>query len=362
MPRQKYQQPKIYRSGSRPQVWRADWYTYDADNRRTHRTGTFGPTATITRAVAQRACNERVQTETAQTPPKTATLTLSQLLTDVWLPSRVRWSRNTRLNIRSCIRLYVDPYLGALPITALNKITLQKHLIGLADSGTGATNLERVAWILHAALEEAVENDYLPKNPARKLQIPDCRPHEETRALAEAEVSRLFGSLSGEDRLFFRIMILTGARLGEALALKRDDLTPGVLRFDQGAVGYDLGPTKTRRIRVVAIPLVLEVEIRHWLGMQVQTSPLLFPSAKGGVRHRNHWPAGLLKRARAAAGIPDLTFRMCRATCATLLDADIADVQAVLGHTRARMTLEHYRKTVPERQRAAIEELAGRLQ
>ena len=362
MPRTKYQNPKIYRSGRRPQVWRADWYTYDSANKRKHRTGTFGPTSTTSRAAAQQACNERVQVETSQTPPKSAPITLSQLLTDVYLPSRVRWSRNTRMNIQSCIRHYIEPALGSLPIVAINKITLQKHLIALADAGVGATNIERVCWILHAALEEAVENDYIPKNPARKIEIPDCRPHEETRPLTEAEVTRLFGCLSGEDRLFFRIMILTGARLGEALALKRDDVTPGNLRIDQAAVGYAIGPTKTRRVRTIEIPRALEIEIRHWLGLRLDSSPFLFPSVKGGVRHRNHWPAGLLRRARKAASIPDLNFRMCRTTTATLLDADISDVQAILGHSRAVMTLQHYRKSVPERQREAVEKLEGKLQ
>ena len=66
----------------------------------------------------------------------------------------------------------------------------------------------------------------------------------------------------------------------------------------------------------------------------------------------------MVRRARSATKIPDLTFRMCRTTFATLFEGDIADVQASLGHHAAEFTLRHYRKSV---HKAAVEELDRKL-
>ena len=41
--------------------------------------------------------------------------------------------------------------------------------------------------------------------------------------------------------------------------------------------------------------------------------------------------------ARTAANIPDLTFRMCRTTFATLFEGDIKDAQEMVGHHSQRL-------------------------
>jgi integrase len=68
-----------------------------------------------------------------------------------------------------------------------------------------------------------------------------------------------------------------------------------------------------------------------------------------------------LNSARKAAQIPDLTFRMCRTTFATLFEGDIRDAQAMLGHHSPAFTLKVYRKPVTARQQSAVEELDRRL-
>jgi integrase len=67
------------------------------------------------------------------------------------------------------------------------------------------------------------------------------------------------------------------------------------------------------------------------------------------------------RQEREAAGIKDLTLRQARATFATLIAGDVKDVQELLGHSTAEMTLRHYKKAIPERQVASVEELDRRL-
>jgi integrase len=69
----------------------------------------------------------------------------------------------------------------------------------------------------------------------------------------------------------------------------------------------------------------------------------------------------IVKGARAAAGIPDLTPRMCRTTFATLFAGDPRDIQDILGHSTVNLTMAVYRKPIAARQLAAAEELDARL-
>jgi len=50
--------------------------------------------------------------------------------------------------------------------------------------------------------------------------------------------------------------------------------------------------------------------------------------------------------ARTSAKIPDLTFRMCRTTFATLYGGDPRDLQASLGHSTVDLTMRVYRKPI----------------
>jgi integrase len=68
----------------------------------------------------------------------------------------------------------------------------------------------------------------------------------------------------------------------------------------------------------------------------------------------------ILERGRAV-GIPDLTFRMCRTTFATLFDGDEADRSSIMGHTSTKFTLERYRKPIMERRQRSVEEMDRRL-
>ena len=60
-------------------------------------------------------------------------------------------------------------------------------------------------------------------------------------------------------------------------------------------------------------------------------------------------------------GIPDLTFRMCRTTFASLFEGDEADRSSIMGHTNTKFTLEVYRKPPQERRQRSVEDLDRRL-
>jgi integrase len=368
MPRQRFQRPDVRKMGTgRKQQWGCDYFVYVAEpsgkEKRVHKVARFGLCAKTKRQAAQEACDRFMLSVNSGAAFADASMTLAQWWEQVFKPVRGgRWARNTRIGYACTWRKHIEPHMGAVRLADINKLTIDRLLLKLADTGLGEQMVQRVCVMLHAMFEEAVDNDVLVKNPARKVELPKCKPPEETRSMTADEVWRLWNSTEGQDYLLFRVLVLCGARPNEAFALKRDDFMGAVLRIDQSGMHGAFESTKNKKTRYAPIPASLKAEIEEWLaGRPDSPDALMFTAPRGGMIAHDGRGRVILERAQAAAGIPDLTFRMCRTTFATLFNGDMKDAQDILGHHSAAFTLEHYRKPVSERAAAAIEEMDRRL-
>ena len=365
MPREKYQRGSLKKVGRHTQHWKGLWYVYDAQNNRHHRSKVLGPCASTTKGQARAELDKIIQAETSQTPAPAGNITVAQLFSDIYLPVRSkRWSFNTQVCMAGAAKNHILPALGDMALKDLTKAHVEKHLIALADRGLGCHVIDRVLFLLRSGLEEALDNGHIDKNPARKAQAPRMDRRPSGRSLTETEVKTIFARLTGKDRLVYRLMLVLGLRPGEAFTLRRNDLLPDGLRIDES---WDrsrarIKSTKTERVRILPLPSSLRTELDWWLGARVGLGPdaLLFPNRQGKPpRHQSE--REMVNRARKLTGIPDLDWRICRRTFGTLFRGDIRDAQEILGHASIEMTLEHYRKPIPERLRQAVEELDSRL-
>jgi integrase len=369
MPRQRFQRPEVRKMGSgRKQQWGCDYFVYVKDGdteRRMHKVGRFGFCSRVTKGKAQECCDRLMVTVNSGVAFADATMTLAEWWENVFKPIRGRkWSYSTRIGYASTWKCQIEPYLGNVRLGDLNKIGIDRLLLRLADSGLSRQMVERVLVMLHAMLEEAVENDVLMKNPTRRVEVPDCKPAEETRSLTVDEVNRLWSSTERQDYLIFRTMVLCGPRPNEVFALKREDYLGTTLRFDEsiGRGENRFSTTKNKKTRYAPVPGSLRMELEAWLeGRPPQPDALVFPAPRGGPISHEGYGRKIIARARAAAKIEDLTFRMLRTTFATLYDGDLKDAQEILGHHSPEFTLEKYRKPLPERAAAASEDLDARL-
>jgi integrase len=149
----------------------------------------------------------------------------------------------------------------------------------------------------------------LPENNARTtwLNLPD--------------VQKLAGHASPAVQAAIWISVLTGMRRGEVLAL-----TPAML--DADTITLPAGATKTLRTR--SVPIIPAV--RPWLA-HVPLA-LNFEGLKSGFR-----------RAREAAGMPQVTFHDLRRSCGTLLiqaGVSLHVVSRILGHSSTAVTEKVY--------------------
>jgi len=372
MPRQRYQRPEVRKMGAgRRQQWGCDYFVYVRDDveqeRRVHKVARFGLCSKVNKGAAQTACDRFMVTVNKGVAFADASMTLAEWWENVYKPIRgQRWSYNTRTGYNSTWNCHIKPHLGNVKLADLNKIEIARLLLKLADSGLSRQMVERVLVLLHAMLEEAVDNDVLVKNPTRKVEVPKCKAAEETRPLTVDEVMRLWSALNGQEHLVFRVMILCGTRPNECFALKREDYTGDVLRIDESVsrltAGARFGATKNRKTRYAPVPASLKVELDAWLATRPsEPGTILFTAPKGGPIMCDGYGRDILYKARAASKITDLTYRMCRTTFATLYDGDLKDAQEILGHHSPTFTLDKYRKPLMERAAAATEELDARL-
>lgn len=134
------------------------------------------------------------------------------------------------------------------------------------------------------------------------------------------------------------IALLTGARRGEILKLRPEDIGPD-------AITIHAGNTKTLRTRVVPIVPAL----RPWLAHV----PIAYSSYEGLKT--------AFQRARIAAEMPWVNFHDLRHSCATILlasGADLYTVSKVLGHASITTT-QRYAHLQVQQQRDALTRAFG---
>lgn len=133
------------------------------------------------------------------------------------------------------------------------------------------------------------------------------------------------------------IALLTGCRRGEVLAIKPDDIGADTITIRAG---------NTKTLKTRTIPIIPAV--RPWLAHV--PIPINFEGLKTGFR-----------RAREAAGMPDVNFHDLRHSCASILlasGADLYTVAKVLGHSSIKTT-ERYSHMQIDQQRAALQKAFG---
>jgi integrase len=201
----------------------------------------------------------------------------------------------------------------------------------------------------------AVDRDYLARNPAAKIQKRRVVRHS-IEIFTPTEIELIFKYADKGSTDFYRVLLLTGLRLGEARYLQWADvdLTPGQdhIKVRSTAVHQ----TKTRRDRVV--PLCDEaVELFKRLQHSRKASnPFVFPGRKGGPRgeNRNTW-VDCLRRIERDTGVKIdkgyhrtglHLFRHTFASYAVAAGISVRVVQQWLGHSTILMT-ERYTNLLP---------------
>jgi len=179
-----------------------------------------------------------------------------------FLPVRQgKWSRSQIDVVNFVGNNHLLPRFGDTRLADFNKFDIQLFLNELADKYSKSL-VDKAYTYLNAALEEAIDQDYLEKNPCRKVEMPRTKKPCEF-FLSLNQINTLDTHLQGKDRLIFRLFVLVGFRPGELFAIRWEDVLPGRIVIDEGVYRNKLGGLKTEDSEAsIPIPVEMEEEIK----------------------------------------------------------------------------------------------------
>jgi integrase len=271
-----------------------------------------------------------------------------------------------------------DP-LGRMRLQEVKPVHVRAAVDRVIEAGYAPRTVARVLMRLKALFREALRLELVARNPAEAIQVRLPKGEKAARALEPEEVARLLeaaeASRSRDMTLLLRLMLETGLRRGEALALQWGDvdLERGEVRVWRawakvGSKGA-FTPLKTPTAkRVVPLPLGL---LRRLKARKEELLERLNPEEVdglhlvGGVKPVdpdafNHY----LRRLAERAGLGRVRVHDLRHTWATLALSRGIPLEVVserLGHASPTITLNVYRHLLEEERRGYVLDLEDLL-
>lgn len=339
--------------------WRVAWIDYDGRQK----------TESFDRKVDAKKREKALVadlTRGAYIDPRQSRTTVDALY-KAWEPTTVI-KESTRVSRKSRWNNHVAPYWDGREVGTIRKTDVQAWITALADAGAKPTTIDQALTLLRLVLEYAVDAGKLAANPAHGVKKP--RIVNRRHAYLTVKQVELLAGECGEGKTLVRLLAYTGLRLGEAVALRvedvdldrrrlhvhRSDTTPGGKLVE--------GTPKTHQAREV--PLVRSLVDPLADLMEGKAGPdRVFVTLSGtpvrGDNFRYRVYSDAVKRAMVAdPSMPKVTIHDLRHTAASLAvkaGGNVKAVQRMLGHASAAMTLDRYSDLFDD----DLDSLLGRL-
>lgn len=262
---------------------------------------------------------------------------------------RPYWEGNFKSTVKDKLAMFSQAFKGKL-LKDISQLTIEGWKAKRAVTTTlrkrpplPATIQNDLAY-LSAIFELACDNDFLSKNPMRKVRrysAAQIRCARE-RQLAAEEEEKLFAALEKRGgEIYWAPMIArhTGMRLKEVLRLKRDDVDFNL---------WTVTVTHSKNDRPRTLPVV-DILKPIFLAMPVNRDGYLFSRRKGRSFQTSKSSWG---RACREAGITDFRFHDLRHQFASSLPPDPYVRKAWLGHTTIKTSHIYSHVTLDEMRRA----------
>jgi integrase len=264
------------------------------------------------------------------------------------------WRPETAKEKMAQIKFDLIDRFGEYPLDSFDKFTLQTHLNSLAERYS-QDRVKQARSYLKSIFDEVVEQEFLLKDPSRKLRIPKNLRPKDKQVLSWEQLWLILANAGRRDRLLLMLDMTEALRPSELFALRWGsfddlntlDLTETVYRRTLRPFGKTPGS-----LTKVHLPDGLADEVRLWKMECKDSSPeaFMFPNADGGFMDADNYRFRVLKPLAEALGIPKLNFQVMRRTMATQAQkmGSVKDIQAHLRHSRPDTTANEYMQELPE--------------
>ena len=267
---------------------------------------------------------------------------------------------------RGAMEKHVLPALGHLTLQHLDRERIRTFIRESLTAGMHPKTVKNAVGSLRSCLASLVADGVLPSNPASIMRgwLPTNPPRP--KSLTKAQLHDFLQASQGEpyeDLILF--LALTGVRLGEALALRWEDvhLEERMAAIKRSVRLREESMPKTRfGIRSVDLAKPVVAMLQRRLEAAGPAPRLVFPGVRSGsyidARHLHH----AFKRIAKRAGIPKVHPHMLRHTWATTLlnaGAPLNYVSRALGHHSTAFTAGVYATAHPDPRPQDVDALAA---
>jgi integrase len=246
------------------------------------------------------------------------------------------------------------------PLDSIDRFMLQTHLNNLAER-MSQDRVKQARSYLKSIFEEIVDQDFLVKDPTRKLKTPRNLRPKDKQVLTWEQLWLALERASRRDRLLLMLDMTEALRPSELFALRWrsfDDVdTLSITETVYKGTIRTFGKTEGS-LTDVHLPVGLAEELRLWKQESAKASPdglilpdaFIFPNSRGGFMDTGNYRNRVLNPLAEKLGLPKLNFQVMRRTMATQAQSmgSVKDIQAHLRHAKADTTANEYMQELPE--------------
>ena len=296
---------------------------------------------------------------------------------DKWMDEYMIFTikENTIKGYRSQIDHQIKPFIGHKQLASLTTADIQKFYNKIKKEGRvhphpihghvlSDSMVRKIHMMLHEAMEVAVRERYIVRNPTDNTTIPK-KTTTEKQVLDDSQLNRFLEAIQGEPYWhdFFYVEVMTGLRRGEICGIKWSDID-----FNEGTLcikrsvstkeggGVSIGETKTDAgVRTIIMPP--SVATLLWKKRSDAINEWVFPHYTNPSDPLH--PSSAYKKLKTLLKrleLPLLRFHDLPHTFATQATdggVDPKTLAGILGHTDASFTLDTYTHVTSDMQRGA---------
>lgn len=320
------------------------------------------------RAKLRELQNARDADELAAVQPMTVKQFLEKWLADAIKPhTRPR----TFLTYRGVVENHLVPALGPRQLSSLSSQHIQQYVNDAINAGKLAPTSIRYHYkILKQALAQAIEWEYLKRNPAMRMRLPQSVAVE-IQPFSTEQVAALLAGMAGHRyEVLYHLALGLGMRRGEILALRWSDIDfdRGILKVRRtlqslNGIAHE-GDVKTRAgRRDLRLPLNLVATLhRHRERQDAEKAPE-WPENDYVLRTKHGTPMLPTTLDRhfnytlRRLSLPHHRFHDLRHTWVTLMfnrGVQITTIAKWAGHSSPAITLRVYAHVLPEQEDSAV--------
>lgn len=274
---------------------------------------------------------------------------------ETWITVSKSHLRDSSKRVYGEAYIRVKPYLGSMDICDVTKLDVERAISAIKTESSKKYTLSLITDLF----QSAVDNGLIQRNPAIGIRVSHAEEKKEKRVLTKEEADLILTELEGTSYLkdVTTVMLYTGMRIGEVLALKWENVDFNKRRIYVGETliylpgeGFVLHPPKTSSGRR-SIPMIGTVADVLEKRQKTSLSKFIFVTRNGSPINDNsirqlfrlHFRK-IEKRNPGVNfdGVTPHSFRHTFATNAIANGMQPKVLQKILGHASLKMTMDLY--------------------